>query len=92
MGLPQVFNLFHIFGILYLIKFVVFAAEKKCPPFFSKYLIVIFPFFYLKLVPGANPIMVAYFDQLFVCCVVVYPNQPLVGSLYTGKSYHEAMV
>ena len=27
--------------------------------------------------------LVAYFDQLFVCCVIVYSDQLLVGSSYT---------
>ena len=29
------------------------------------------------------------FDQLFVCCVVVYSYQLLVGSSYTVISYHD---
>ena len=30
-----------------------------------------------------------YFDQLFMCCVIVYSNQLLVGSSYTVISYHD---
>ena len=30
-----------------------------------------------------------YFDQLFVCCVIVYSDQLLVGSSYTVISYHD---
>ena len=30
-----------------------------------------------------------YFDQLFVCCVIVYSDQLLVGTLYTVISYHD---
>ena len=36
-----------------------------------------------------SPSLILYFDQLFVCCVVVYSDQPLVGSLYTGITYHD---
>ena len=32
---------------------------------------------------------VVYFDQLFMCCVVVYSDQLLVGSVYTRISYHD---
>ena len=31
--------------------------------------------------------MVVFLDQLFVCCVIVYSDQLLAGSLYTGISY-----
>ena len=32
---------------------------------------------------------VVYFDQLFVCCVIVYSDQLLVGSSYTVISYYD---
>ena len=31
---------------------------------------------------------IVYFDQLFMCCIVVYSDQLLVGSSYTVISYH----
>ena len=30
-----------------------------------------------------------FFDQLFVCCIIMYSDQPLVGSSYTVISYHD---
>ena len=33
-----------------------------------------------------------YFDQLFVCCAIVYSDQLLVGSSYTVISYHDIII
>ena len=31
------------------------------------------------------------FDQLFVCCLIVYSDQLFVSSSYTGISYHDTV-